>query len=86
LGYGVAPVAALAPAIAAPHGLAVAAPHAAVDYYVSVTHTDSVRCCFYTAQAASACLSSPQYLPEAIEQSRYLTNFILREISIPVSS
>jgi hypothetical protein len=37
LGYGVAPVAAaLAPAIAAPHGLAVAAPHAAVDYYVSV--------------------------------------------------
>ena len=39
--YGVAPVAALAPAVAAPHGLAVAAaPHAAVDYYVSVTQWD----------------------------------------------
>jgi len=42
LGYGVAPVAAVAavaPAVAAPPALAVAAPHAAVDYYVSATRS-----------------------------------------------
>jgi hypothetical protein len=59
LGYGVAPVAALAPAVAAPHGLAVAAPHAAVDYYVSVTQSDTVRRSLYTTQAAAVFLSSP---------------------------
>jgi hypothetical protein len=81
LGYGVAPVAALAPAVAAPHGLAVAAaaPHAAVDYYVSVHWS------FYTTQAAAACLSSPQYSPEVTDESQYLTGFILSAIRIPVS-
>jgi hypothetical protein len=35
----------VAPAIAAPHAVALAAPHAAVDYYVSVSH-----CALATAQ------------------------------------
>jgi hypothetical protein len=59
LGYGVAPVAALAPAVAAPHGLAVAAPHAAVDYYVSVTQSDLVHRPLYTAQSVAAYVFCP---------------------------
>jgi hypothetical protein len=58
VGYGVAPVAAVAavaPAVAAPHGLAVAAPHAAVDYYVSVTEFDLWRRFLNTTQAEATC-------------------------------